>query len=756
MTRAVRAEGDRAALAARLGGRAARSTRRTPSPARPRARRRTCSRCCRTRRASCTWGTSSTTRSATSSPTSAAAAASACCARWATTRSACRPRTPRSARAATRASSPSATSPRSASRCSRMGWAIDWEREVSTHEPEYYRWTQWLFLRFYERGLAYRKEAPVKWCPVDQTVLANEQVIDGHCERCGAEVEAKNLTQWFFKITDYADALLDEMDTLEHWPERVLTMQRNWIGRSEGARVIFRVAGCGEELPVFTTRPDTLFGATFFVLAPEHPARPAADRLRGGARVRAPRRRAHGGRAREEGEGRRLHRPLRDQPRQRRGDPDLGRRLRADGVRHRRDHGRARPRRARLRRSRQSTGCRSGTVVRRPTARRRGAARTPRTPRTRCSSTRAGSRACRHRRRRRRSSTGSPSAGCGGGDDRLPPARLAALAAALLGLPDPDRPLRAAAASSRCPTTSCRWCCPRSRSSCRRAARRSRRPRTGSTSTCPRCGGPAKRETDTMDTFVDSSWYFIRYTDPRNDKAPFSREIVDYWLPVNQYIGGVEHAILHLLYARFFTKVMHEMGLVGFREPFARLFNQGMIHKDGAKMSKSKGNIVDPHALRRPLRRRRGAAVHALPRPGRPGHGVAGHRDRGRLAVPQPALARRARAGGEAARRAAVRPAGAEGARDDREGDRRHRPALRVQHADRRRDGAGQRDRARPGRSGRPLRRRDGRLADPAVRAAHRRGAVGAARRRAAVGGSRGRRPTRRCSSATRSRSSCR
>ena len=156
----------------------------------------------------------------------------------------------------------------------RMGWAMDWEREISSHEPEYYRWTQWLFLRFYERGLAYRKEAPVNWCPVDQTVLANEQVIDGHCERCGAEVEAKTLTQWYFKITDYADALLDEMETLEQWPERVLTMQRNWIGRSEGARVIFRVAGTGEELAVFTTRPDTLFGATFFVLAPEHPLVP--------------------------------------------------------------------------------------------------------------------------------------------------------------------------------------------------------------------------------------------------------------------------------------------------------------------------------------------------------------------------------------------------------------------------------------------------------------------------------------------------
>ena len=153
----------------------------------------------------------------------------------------------------------------------RMGWAIDWSREVSTAEPEYYRWTQWLFLRFFERGLAYRREAPVKWCPKDQTVLANEQVIDGRCERCGAEVESRNLAQWFFKITDYADALLDETALLESWPEKVLTMQRNWIGRSEGARVTFRVQGSGEELPVFTTRPDTLFGATFFVLAPEHP-----------------------------------------------------------------------------------------------------------------------------------------------------------------------------------------------------------------------------------------------------------------------------------------------------------------------------------------------------------------------------------------------------------------------------------------------------------------------------------------------------
>ena len=280
----------------------------------------------------------------------------------------------------------------------RMGWAIDWGREVSTHDPAYYRWTQWLFLRFYERGLAYRKEAPVKWCPNDQTVLANEQVVDGRCERCGAEVEAKSLTQWFFKITDYADELLDEMALLEDWPERVLTMQRNWIGRSQGARVVFGVEGSGEQLPVFTTRPDTLFGATFFVLAPENPLVPQLVAgsehepevleyvRRTAARVR--------GRARGEGEGRRLHGPVRGQSRQRRVDPDLGGRLRPDGIRHGGDHGRARARRARLR----VRGAVRDRDPARGRTRGRGASRgtaSPPTRRARCWSTRASSTGCR-------------------------------------------------------------------------------------------------------------------------------------------------------------------------------------------------------------------------------------------------------------------------------------------------------------------------------------------------------------------------
>ena len=237
----------------------------------------------------------------------------------------------------------------------RMGWAIDWDREVSSHEPSYYRWTQWLFIRFFEKGLAYRKEAPVNWCPNDQTVLANEQVIDGRCERCGAEVERRNLEQWFFRITEYADDLLDEMSLLESWPEHVLTMQRNWIGRSEGAEVVFRIEEQDVDIPVFTTRPDTLFGATFFVLAPEHPLVP---QLVAGTPheqevleyVRQAAGRSTVERADPEKEKTGVSdRRVRHEPRQRGAPADLGLRLRADGVRHRRDHGRARARRARLR-----------------------------------------------------------------------------------------------------------------------------------------------------------------------------------------------------------------------------------------------------------------------------------------------------------------------------------------------------------------------------------------------------------------------
>ncbi|HWN22835.1 MAG TPA: leucine--tRNA ligase [Gaiellaceae bacterium] len=474
----------------------------------------------------------------------------------------------------------------------RMGWGFDWDRELSTHDPAYYRWTQWLFLRFYERGLAYRKEAAVKWCPVDQTVLANEQVIDGHCERCGSEVEAKSLTQWFFKITDYADVLLDEMSTLESWPERVLTMQRNWIGRSEGARVVFTVEGSGQELPVFTTRSDTLFGATFFVLAPEHPL---VATLTDSAEVAEYARRAGGRTAveREEKEkdgvftgryainpvnGERIPIWIADYVLMEYGTGAIM----AVPAHDERDHTFA-----------ERYGLEIRTVVRpaEGEAPEQGAYSAHTEDEVLVNS---------------------------GEFDGLPaPEAKRAIVAALA-----ERGVAEATVGYRLRdwllSRQRYWGCPIPIVHCPACGEvpvpdeqlpvvlpeveeylpKGRSPLAAAEDwvsiECPRCGGPAQRETDTMDTFVDSSWYFIRYCDPHNDAEPFSREIADYWLPVNQYIGGIEHAILHLLYARFFTKVLQEMGYVGFREPFARLFNQGMIHKDGAKMSKSKGNVVDP------------------------------------------------------------------------------------------------------------------------------------------------------------------
>jgi leucyl-tRNA synthetase len=478
----------------------------------------------------------------------------------------------------------------------RMGWAIDWSREVSTAEPEYYRWTQWLFLRFFEKGLAYRREAPVKWCPKDQTVLANEQVIDGRCERCGTEVESRNLTQWFFKITDYADALLDETALLEVWPEKVLTMQRNWIGRSEGARVVFTVQGSGEELPVFTTRPDTLFGATFFVLAPEHPLvaeltagteheDEVADYVRHAAARSAVEREAK----EKDGvfTGRYAINPVNGEP-----IPiwvadyvlmEYGTgAIMAVPAHDERDHAFAE---------------RYGLEVRQVVA-----------PADR--------------------SSPDDGAFVAHSEDEV-----LVNSAEFTGLPAPEgqraitawlaeRELGEATIGYRLRdwllSRQRYWGCPIPIVHCAACGTvavpddqlpvllpevedytpKGRSPLATAedwvSTTCPSCGGPARRETDTMDTFVDSSWYFLRYADARNDDAAWDPQIVDYWLPVKQYIGGIEHAVLHLLYARFFTKVLNDMELLGFREPFARLFTQGMIYRHGAKMSKSKGNVVSP------------------------------------------------------------------------------------------------------------------------------------------------------------------
>jgi leucyl-tRNA synthetase len=480
----------------------------------------------------------------------------------------------------------------------RMGWSIDWSRELSTAEPEYYRWTQWLFLKFFAEDLAYRREAFVNWCPNDQTVLANEQVIDGHCERCGYEVEARSLEQWFFRITAYADRLLEEMNLLESWPERVLTMQRNWIGRSEGAEVVFRIEELDIDIPVFTTRPDTLFGSTFFVLAPEHPlvsrlaqgtpheqevleyarhaaARPAVERADPekertgvftghfvtnpvndnrlpvwvsdyvlmeygtGAIMGVP---AHD--ERDYAFAKRYELPIKPVVVPAEGEVEEGTAF----IGHSGDE--------KLIDSAQFSGMSSTeakqAIVEWLESRGRGRP--------------AVSYRLRDWLLSRQRYWGCP----------IP--ILYCDECGMVPVPEEDLPVLLPEVEEYTP--------------------KGRSPLAAAeewvNTTCPKCGGKALRETDTMDTFVDSSWYYLRYCDPQNGEAPFDRAIVDYWLPVNQYIGGIEHAILHLLYARFFTKVMNDLGLVDFREPFARLFNQGMLYYHGAKMSKSKGNVIVP------------------------------------------------------------------------------------------------------------------------------------------------------------------
>jgi leucyl-tRNA synthetase len=482
----------------------------------------------------------------------------------------------------------------------RMGYAIDWATELSTCEPEYYRWTQWLFLRMFERGLAERREAAVNWCPKDQTVLANEQVVDGACERCGTVVELRQLPQWFLRITDYAQALLDDMDLLVDWPERVLTMQRNWIGRSEGARVLFTTEDGEHTVPVFTTRPDTLFGATFFLLAPEHPL---VEHLTEGRPEHAAVMEYVTTAARTEV----AERSAADRPKT---GVFTGRHVvnPADGAHIPvwvadyvlMDYGTGAIMAVPGHDERDFAFARAfGLPVRRVIAPEGVAADQP----------------------LEEAWTG-PGRLVGSGFldglevDEAKPAMAAWLAERGLGEATVGYRLRDWLISRQrywgapIPVVHCPSCgtvpvpedelpvllpevddyAPRGRSPLAAAEDWVR-------TACPGCGGPAERETDTMDTFVDSSWYFLRYTAPHLGRAAFDRAVADYWLPVDQYIGGVEHAILHLLYARFFTKVMHDLDLVGVREPFARLFTQGMIHYRGAKMSKSKGNVISPDEL---------------------------------------------------------------------------------------------------------------------------------------------------------------
>jgi leucyl-tRNA synthetase len=502
----------------------------------------------------------------------------------------------------------------------RMGFSYDWNRAVVTSDVDYYRWGQWIFLKFWERGLVERKSSPVNWCPSCKTVLANEQVLgDGVCWRCKSVVEKRELEQWFFKITEYAQELLDDLDLLPGWPERVKTMQANWIGRSEGAEVAFILCDVtgeptGRTITVFTTRPDTLFGCSFFLLAPEHPLvaeitvgteyeaavqtvvtaaarETAVERTAGevekvgaftGRFVVNP---VNGEKVpvwvsnyvlMEYGTGAVMAVPSGDQR-----DFEFARKYElpippvvlADddpllttlgGVRNRvrddvawdvafDDDGV-------MVQSGEFTGMRGGkgsegmqAVTAWLAERGQGGA------------------AINFRLRdwliSRQRYWGNP----------IPAVHCSSCG--LLPVPEAELPVRLPESVD-----------------ITKGETLADHPEFFAT-TCPACGGPARRETDTMDTFTCSSWYYLRYCDARNDSAIWDRDNADYWMPVDQYIGGIEHAILHLLYSRFFTKVFRDIGLIGFAEPFTNLLTQGMVKKDGETMSKSKGNVVAPEEM---------------------------------------------------------------------------------------------------------------------------------------------------------------
>jgi leucyl-tRNA synthetase len=478
----------------------------------------------------------------------------------------------------------------------RYAVSFDWTKRLHTSDPDYYKWTQWLFLRFMDRGLAYRKNSAVNWCPKDQTVLANEQVVGGNCERCGTEVTKRELTQWYFRITDYADRLLDDMAQLEgSWPDRVLLMQKNWIGRSTGAHVDFRVGD--RTVTVFTTRPDTLYGATFFVVAADAPLaeelcdpsmraafeayredvkklteierqsteRPktgvslgvtAVNPLNGeelpvfasdyvlahygtGAIMAVP---AHD--QRDLDFARAFDLPVRVVVQTDEDDPTVtGVATAGDGV---------------LVNSGPLDGLRKEEAIAKAIEI--------------LAERHTGEAAINFRLRdwllSRQRFWGTPipvvhCETCGEvpvPDDQLPVLLPSDMKGEDLR-PQGQSPLAANEA----------WVA----------------------TTCPKCGGPGRRDTDTMDTFVDSSWYFLRFCNPSYDDGPFDPDAVRTWMPVDQYVGGVEHAILHLLYSRFFTKVLHDMGMVDFVEPFTALMNQGQVINQGKAMSKSLGNGVD-------------------------------------------------------------------------------------------------------------------------------------------------------------------
>lgn len=482
-----------------------------------------------------------------------------------------------------------------------LGLSYDWDREVQTCNPDYYKWMQWIFIQFYKKGLAYKKENPVNWCPSCQTVLANEQVVDGCCERCKTPVGKKNLSQWYFKITDYAERLLDNLDKLEGWPAKVKTMQRNWIGKSVGAEIDFRIDGTDKLMKVFTTRADTLFGVTYMVMAPEHPY--VMDLVRGTE----------------------YEQPVLDY---------------LDKVQHKNDIERTST-------TGEKTGVFIGSYAINPVNGKKvpifisdyvlmgyGTGAIMAVPA--------------HDQRDfdfarkfdleiipvvdsddpaidvnnlqeafAAEGTMINSGKFNGLNNRKAIGEMIDwLEAEGIGKKTVNYRLRDWLISRQrywgtpipmiyC--DSCGWVpekeenlpvlLPTDVEFTGKGESPLTTSKTFAQCTCPRCGKKARREMDTMDTFLDSSWYFLRYCDPKNENAPFDKEKTDYWMDADQYIGGVEHAILHLMYSRFFQMALHDLGLVRDEEPFKNLLTQGMVNKDGKKMSKSLGNVVSPEEI---------------------------------------------------------------------------------------------------------------------------------------------------------------
>ncbi len=483
-----------------------------------------------------------------------------------------------------------------------LGLAYDWDREVATCKEDYYKWTQWFFELFYKRGLAVKKKSAVNWCNTCNTVLANEQVIDGKCWRCDSDVEKKDLEQWFFKITDYADELLKDLDKLEGWPERVKTMQRNWIGRSEGLEFSFEIPALNDKVSVYTTRPDTAFGVTFMALAAEHPLlekicenNPKEEEIK-----------AFCAKVRNQSD---LERTSSESAKE--GiftgvyciNPFTGRKVEiwvTNYVLY--DYGTGavmgvptgdqrdwmfadkygiekiiviQPKDVQLKLEDMTCAYeeKDGVLVNSGKFDGMEMHKAMSAIMDEAEAMGIGHRHVNYRLRdwliSRQRYWGAP----------IPIIYCPKCGEVLV--PEEDLPVRLpedvkfdAGAKSPLATSESFLHC-----------------------TCPKCGGPATRETDTMDTFLCSSWYYLRYTDPKNTEMPFAKDINNYWGPVDQYIGGIEHAILHLLYARFFLKVLRDAGMVDYDEPFANLLTQGMVIKDGAKMSKSLGNVVSPEEI---------------------------------------------------------------------------------------------------------------------------------------------------------------